>query len=121
MPQPDDVTCRRYFEQNDNRFRAGERVSLRHILFAVTPGSMSPSCGGVLKLPCLMHGAGPTTAKTDSRHSRELSNCRPVQKAACLAGCRRRTVPPEFAGEVFEQRKLGVAPARAQPLWPSRR
>ena len=38
VPQPDEATCRRYYEQNNSRFRAGERVSLRHILFAVTPG-----------------------------------------------------------------------------------
>lgn len=36
-PQPDAAACRRYFEQNPERFRAPDQVRLRHILLAAHP------------------------------------------------------------------------------------
>jgi peptidyl-prolyl cis-trans isomerase C len=39
IPEPSDADCRRHFTARAGMFRVGERVRLRHILFAVTPGT----------------------------------------------------------------------------------
>src|SRR5512132_3634985 len=38
VPDPTEDACRRYYAAHEGRFRTGERVRARHILFAVTPG-----------------------------------------------------------------------------------
>ncbi|MFN4115985.1 MAG: peptidylprolyl isomerase, partial [Inhella sp.] len=37
-PEPDEAACRRHYEANSRHFAKGERIQVRHILFAVTPG-----------------------------------------------------------------------------------
>jgi peptidyl-prolyl cis-trans isomerase C len=37
VPEPDDVTCRRYYENNQNRFRSPDIYEASHILFAALP------------------------------------------------------------------------------------
>ena len=37
VPEPDDATCRRYYEQNKARFRAPDIYEASHILFAADP------------------------------------------------------------------------------------
>ena len=37
VPAPDDVTCRRYYEQNSARFRSPDIYEASHILFAALP------------------------------------------------------------------------------------
>src|ERR1035437_7465966 len=38
VPEPAEEACRRYHAANQSAYRTGERVRVRHILFAVTPG-----------------------------------------------------------------------------------
>jgi len=37
VPEPDDATCRRYYENNQNRFRSPDIYEASHILFAALP------------------------------------------------------------------------------------
>jgi peptidyl-prolyl cis-trans isomerase C len=37
VPEPDDETCRRYYEQNSARFRSSDIYEVSHILFAALP------------------------------------------------------------------------------------
>jgi peptidyl-prolyl cis-trans isomerase C len=37
VPEPDDATCRRYYEQNGSRFRSPDIYEASHILFAALP------------------------------------------------------------------------------------
>jgi len=37
-PEADEATCQRFHAANPKRFAVGERVRVRHVLFAVTPG-----------------------------------------------------------------------------------
>jgi peptidyl-prolyl cis-trans isomerase C len=37
VPEPDGATCRRYFENNQNRFRSSDIYEASHILFAALP------------------------------------------------------------------------------------
>lgn len=39
-PQPDEVTCRRFYDQNRERFRAGDLYEAAHILVAAAPGDI---------------------------------------------------------------------------------
>ena len=39
LPDPSEEACRRHHAAHPARYRTGERVRLRHILFAVTPGT----------------------------------------------------------------------------------
>ncbi|MEY4139897.1 MAG: hypothetical protein RLZZ371_2079, partial [Pseudomonadota bacterium] len=38
VPEPSEEACRRYHAANQATYTTGERVHVRHILFAVTPG-----------------------------------------------------------------------------------
>ena len=38
LPQTDEATCRRYFEQNRRKFRSPDIFEVAHILFAAAPG-----------------------------------------------------------------------------------
>lgn len=38
VPDPSEEACRRHYAANKGSYRTGERVRVRHILFAVTPG-----------------------------------------------------------------------------------
>jgi peptidyl-prolyl cis-trans isomerase C len=37
VPEPDDETCRRYYERNQGRFRSSDIYEASHILFAALP------------------------------------------------------------------------------------
>ncbi|MGZ5178334.1 MAG: peptidylprolyl isomerase, partial [Burkholderiales bacterium] len=38
VPEPSEEACRRHYAAHEASYRTGERVRVRHILFAVTPG-----------------------------------------------------------------------------------
>ncbi len=38
IPEPSEEACRRHFDAHPARYRNGDRVQVRHMLFAVTPG-----------------------------------------------------------------------------------
>jgi peptidyl-prolyl cis-trans isomerase C len=38
VPEPPEEACRRHYAAHESTYRTGERVRVRHILFAVTPG-----------------------------------------------------------------------------------
>src|SRR6185436_8614531 len=38
VPEPSEEACRRHYAAHQSTYRTGERVRVRHILFAVTPG-----------------------------------------------------------------------------------
>jgi peptidyl-prolyl cis-trans isomerase C len=39
VPQADDAACRRFYQSQPERFRSGDLVEARHILFQVTPAA----------------------------------------------------------------------------------
>jgi peptidyl-prolyl cis-trans isomerase C len=43
VPEPDDATCRRYYEQNRTRFRSPDIYEAAHILFAASPADKEAS------------------------------------------------------------------------------
>lgn len=111
LPEPSDQALRRHFAANEARFRTGERVHLRHVLFAVTPGmdvvalrNRAETC--LLDVRC--HDG--SAADGFARAARELSNCPSGEEGGDLGWLQATDCAPEFAREVFGHPDVGVLP-----------
>jgi peptidyl-prolyl cis-trans isomerase C len=110
-PTPDDATCRRYHAANAARFAVGERVHVRHLLFAVTPGidldairKRAEAC--LIDLRARTRGEAERFAKAAA----ELSNCPSGAQGGDLGWLTADDCAPEFAREVFGKLEVGVLP-----------
>ena len=106
VPPPSDETCRRYFAANARSYTTGERVRLRHILFAVTPG---------VDVNALRKRAESTlldvrTSDAFGQAARTLSNCPTGAAGGDLGWLAASDCAPEFAKEVFPHVGVGVLP-----------
>ncbi|MCZ2291319.1 MAG: peptidylprolyl isomerase [Burkholderiales bacterium] len=109
VPEPDDEACRRHHAANAARYRRDERVRLRHILFAVTPGVdlaalRARAEQALLELRCDAGGA------LFTKRAGELSNCPSGADGGALGWLTSRDCAPEFAREVFGRSEVGVLP-----------
>jgi peptidyl-prolyl cis-trans isomerase C len=111
LPEPSDEACRRHHAAHAARYRTGERVRVRHILFAVTPGidvvalrKRAEAC--LLDVRCHDRNA------TDSfgASARELSNCPSGEQGGELGWLNADDCAPEFARELFGHVEVGVLP-----------
>ncbi len=108
---PSDEACRRHFDAQPARYRTGERVRVRHVLFAVTPGmdvvalrNRAEAC--LLDVRC--HDGTATDAF--ARAARELSNCPSGEAGGELGWLAAADCAPEFARELFGHVEVGVLP-----------
>ena len=111
MPEPSDEACRRHHAAHEASYRTGERVRVRHILFAVTPG---------VDVAALRKRAEPVfldvRCHDGSRRAAALPKPRasgPTAPAASRAanwGGSARDCAPEFARELFGHVEVGVLP-----------
>lgn len=114
LPEPDDASCLRYFDAHPARYRTGERVWARHILFAVTAGvnvaALRQRAESLLvALRCeAMHS--PAFAQAAA----EFSNCPSAAEGGDLGGLVAADCAPEFAAALFGQDEanahVGVLP-----------
>ena len=113
VPEPSDDVCRRYHSAHAARFASGERAQLRHILFAVTPGTdvallrqRAEAC--LLDVRCHDGRAADGFAET----ARTLSNCPSGADGGALGWLGAADCAPEFAREIFggDVREVGVLP-----------
>lgn len=113
VPEPDEQACRRHHAAHAARYRVGERVRARHILFAVTPGvdvdALRSKAEGVLvALRCA------TDTQTFADQAAELSNCPSGEEGGELGWIDAAEVVPEFAQALFAQdettQHVGVLP-----------
>lgn len=119
LPDPSDEACQRHFAAHPARYRSGERVQVRHILFAVTPGmdvvalrNRAETC--LLDVRC--HD-GKTSSKAHvnagdgfAKSARELSNCPTGEEGGSLGWLAPNDCAPEFARELFGHVEVGVLP-----------
>jgi peptidyl-prolyl cis-trans isomerase C len=110
LPEPSEDACRRHYAAHAARYRTGERVRVRHILFAVTPGidvtalrKRAEAC--LLDVRC-HDGANDDFAKS----ARELSNCPSGEYGGDLGWLSADDCAPEFARELFGHVEVGVLP-----------
>jgi len=110
VPEPSEDACRRHFAAHAARYRIGERVHVRHILFAVTPG---------VDLSALRQRAEATLLEVRSHDgsgdpftlaARQFSNCPSGQEGGDLGWLSAADCAPEFAREIFGHSEVGVLP-----------
>ncbi len=108
VPEPSEEACRRYHAAHPTLHGQGERVRLRHVLFAVTPGVdvkllRQRAEALLLELRCADDG-GARFAEA----ARQWSNCPSGQEGGELGWLTREECAPEFAREVFGSAEVGV-------------
>lgn len=112
VPEPSDEACRRHFAAHSAHYRSGERVRVRHILFAVTQG---------VDVVALRKRAETTLLDVrchDGRHAEDsfakaaatLSNCPSGAEGGKLGWLGTQDCAPEFAKELFGHSEVGVLP-----------
>ena len=111
IPDPSEAACRRHFAAHPARYRTGERVRVRHVLFAVTPGMDVVALRNRAQA-CLLD----VRCHDDSAHdgfsqaARELSNCPSGEHGGELGWLTATDCAPEFARELFGHIEVGVLP-----------
>jgi peptidyl-prolyl cis-trans isomerase C len=111
VPEPSDEACRRYHAAHAAGYAAGERVRVRHILFAVTPGVdvvalRKRAEDALLDVRCHDGAAGDGFADA----ARTLSNCPSGAEGGDLGWVEAKDCVPEFAREIFGKAEVGVLP-----------
>ncbi|MDP1646725.1 MAG: peptidylprolyl isomerase [Rubrivivax sp.] len=108
-PEPSDEACRRHHAANAARYAVGERVQVRHVLFAVTPGvdvnalrQRAEAC--LLDLRCADGGDRFAAVAAST------SNCPSGAQGGELGWLSAGDCAPEFARELFGQVEIGVLP-----------
>ena len=115
LPDPSDEACQRHFAAHPARYRSGERVQVRHILFAVTPGmdvvalrNRAETC--LLDVRCHDGKARVNAGDGFAKSARELSNCPSGEEGGSLGWVAPNDCAPEFARELFGHVEVGVLP-----------
>ena len=115
VPEPSEEACQRHFAANSTRYRTGERVHVRHILFAVTSGmdivalrNRAEAC--LLDVRCHDGKSDGKTADGFATAARELSNCPSGELGGDLGWLSTADCAPEFARELFGHVEVGVLP-----------
>jgi len=111
VPEPSEEACSRHFAAHEAEYRTGERVALRHILFAVTPGVdvvalRSRAESTLLDVRCHDGKSGQRFADA----ARASSNCPSGADGGELGMLVASDCAPEFAREIFGRADVGVLP-----------
>ena len=109
LPEPSEEVCRRHYAGHQASYCTGERVRVRHILFAVTPGVdvvalRNRAEAALLDVRCHDGQSAGVFAKTAG----ELSNCPSGAEGGELGWLGAADCAPEFARELFGHAEVGV-------------
>lgn len=105
---PDEAACRRHFDANAKQFARGERIQVRHILFAVTPGVDVSALRQRAEVQLIALRASPRAAFDEA--AKTLSNCPSGAEGGQLDWLSAEDCAPEFARELFGRSEIGVLP-----------
>ena len=100
LPQPDEVACRRYFEQNRARFRGEDRAELRHILLPAHPDDPEER-GQVCRRAEALIGSLRNGSGDFAELAREHSVCPSRAQGGALGWIGRGQTVPEFESTVL--------------------
>ena len=106
-PEPTEDECRRYYERNPTRFRAGDLVEASHILFAVTP-RVPP--GALRAKAAEVHAIATKDPSRFAELGAQFSNCPSAAQGGSLGQIGRGDTVPEFEAALFGDTRLGVLP-----------
>ena len=112
VPEPSEEACRRHYAAHQSTYSTGERVRVRHILFAVTPGVdvvalRNRAETSLLDVRC-HDGASSDGGFADA--ARKFSNCPSGEQGGDLGWLTADDCAPEFARELFGHVEVGVLP-----------
>lgn len=112
VPEPSEEACRRHHAAHQATYTTGERVDVRHILFAVTPGVdlnalRKQAEGTLLNVRC--HD-GKSLEDAFAKAASTLSNCPSGAEGGQLGWLTTADCAPEFAKELFAHAEVGVLP-----------
>jgi peptidyl-prolyl cis-trans isomerase C len=111
LPEPDEEACRRHHAAHESAYRIGERVRVRHILFAVTPGvdvvALRKRAEAIF-LDVRCHDSRAADAFGEA--ARKWSNCPSGEGGGDLGWLEAGDCAPEFARELFGHAEVGVLP-----------
>ena len=106
-PTPAEAECRRYYDAHRDRFRSGDIVHARHILFQVAPGSRLDLIRGQAEETLAQLAAAPDEFAACAL---TLSNCPSGLQGGNLGQIGRGDTVPEFEEALFADGPLGVLP-----------
>ena len=104
-PEPTDAECRRWYDAHPDAFTAGELAYVRHILFAVVPGTPIEPLRA--KAEAVLHELQRHPERFAERAA-ELSNCPSGAQRGALAQLARGECVPEFEREIFREGAAGL-------------
>jgi len=107
-PELDEAACRRHYDAHARQFAEGERLKVRHILFAVTPGVDVSRLRERAEGQLIQVRASDRTAFDEA--ARTLSNCPSGAEGGQLGWLTAADCAPEFARELFGRTEIGVLP-----------
>jgi len=111
IPDPTEEDCHRHYAAHESSYRIGERVHVRHILFAVTPGLDVAALRKRAEIALLdVRCHDDKTAGVFASAARELSNCPSGAEGGDLGWLTADDCAPEFARELFGHIEVGVLP-----------
>lgn len=112
IPAPSEEACLRHYTAHRASYTTGERVNVRHILFAVTEGvdvallrGRAETC--LLNVRCFDGQRQDDLFATDAKN---LSNCPSGAEGGQLGWLTHSDCAPEFAKEIFGNKEVGVLP-----------
>ena len=113
LPDPSEEACRRHHATHEARYSIGERVRVRHILFAVTPGMDVAALRkraetALLDVRC--HDGTADASGGFATAARQLSNCPSGAEGGELGWLSSADCAPEFGRELFGHTEVGVLP-----------
>ena len=111
LPEPSEEACRRHHAAHEGAYRTGERVRVRHILFAVTPGvdvAALRKRAEPIFLDVRCHDGQASDSFADA--ARKWSNCPSGEDGGALGWLASADCAPEFARELFGHVEVGVLP-----------
>lgn len=108
VPEPTPEECERWYAANKQRFRSGDLVCARHILFQVTPGSPVPAIRSLAESMLHELQANPHLF---AERAKEHSNCPSGAQGGNLGQLQRGETVPEFDKALFgDATTIGILP-----------
>ncbi len=107
VPEPTEDECQRFYENHPALFTAGELAAVRHILFAVVPGTPVEALARTAEKALAEVRAHP---ERFAEVARQFSNCPSGEQGGNLGQIGRGETVPEFEQAVFGEGASGVLP-----------
>lgn len=111
VPDPAPEECQRWYEANKKKYRNGDLIHARHILFQVTEGTPVPA---VRSLAEAMLGELRANPELFEERAKANSNCPSGANGGQLGQLQRGSTVPEFEKAIFDGTRTGILPELVQ-------